>query len=281
PGAFRAEVVAPDGTVRGATAVRGDAVARAGIELLSRPDGTQVGDYVMARVDGVDVWHRIMGVRGDVAMLDHAFAARGDAAIEVHKMGLPPYALQVTFVTIAVALLITLLEVYGPRRLRRWLPSVTGFGMAWVIGCWDSVAIGIGSVIAFGIGRISPRTDERYTVSTSSGIIAGASIMSIVLIALGLLGGIGPVEQPSWWDSVRRLSRRRWLRGARRRRSVRARESGSSCAADTSSSPPTSTVTAPKPSRPASRSRGRRWRMCTRSSSPAVRRRITSCASFI
>ncbi|HKA89407.1 MAG TPA: OPT family oligopeptide transporter [Haliangiales bacterium] len=194
PGAFRAEVVAPDGTVRGATAVRGDAVARAGIELLSRPDGTQVGDYVMARVDGVDVWHRIMGVRGDVAMLDHAFAARGDAAIEVHKMGLPPYALQVTFVTIAVALLITLLEVYGPRRLRRWLPSVTGFGMAWVIGCWDSVAIGIGSVIAFGIGRISPRTDERYTVSTSSGIIAGASIMSIVLIALGLLGVIGPVE---------------------------------------------------------------------------------------
>jgi len=127
-------------------------------------------------------------------MLDHPFAGAGAAEVEIHKMGLPPYALQVTFVTVAVAFLLTLLEVFGPRRVRRWLPSVTGVGIAWVIGCWDSVAMGIGSVIAFGIGRVSPRTDERYTVSTSSGIIAGASIMSIILIALGLLGAIGPVE---------------------------------------------------------------------------------------
>ncbi len=193
-GPFRVEIVAPDGKVRGATSVRGDALERAGIELLRSPAATQTGDYVMARVNGVDVWHRIMGVRGNVAMLDHKLAARGTADVEVHKMGLPPYALQVTFVTIAFALLITLLEVYGPRRLRRWLPSVTGFGMAWVIGCWDSVAMGIGSVLAWGIGRVWPQTDERYTVSTSSGIIAGASIMAIVLIALGLLGVIGPVE---------------------------------------------------------------------------------------
>jgi uncharacterized oligopeptide transporter (OPT) family protein len=191
---FRAEVVAPDGKVRGATVVHGEAAARAGIELVRRPAGTQTGDYVMTRVGGVDVWHRIMGVRGDVAMLDHPFAGAGAAEVEIHKMGLPPYALQVTFVTVAVAFLLTLLEVFGPRRVRRWLPSVTGVGIAWVIGCWDSVAMGIGSVIAFGIGRVSPRTDERYTVSTSSGIIAGASIMSIILIALGLLGAIGPVE---------------------------------------------------------------------------------------
>jgi hypothetical protein len=192
--AFRSEVVAPDGKVRGATAVKGTALARAGIELLRRPDGTQAGDYVMTRIRGVDVWHRVMGMRGDVALLDHPFAAVGPAEVDVQKMGLPPYALQVTFITIAFAVLVTLLEVYGPRGVRRWLPSVTGFGIAWVIGCWDSVAMGIGSVIAWGIGRISPRTDEKYTVSTSSGIIAGASIMAIILIALGLLGVIGPVE---------------------------------------------------------------------------------------
>jgi len=80
------------------------------------------------------------------------------------------------------ALAITLFEVYGPKKWRPLLPSVTGLGIAWVITCHDSLAMSIGAVIAYVLAKSAPRIEERYNVSTSSGIIAGASIMGLVII---------------------------------------------------------------------------------------------------
>jgi uncharacterized oligopeptide transporter (OPT) family protein len=179
--------IAGDGGVRGESMIRANALERPGLRLASAPDTARSGDYVITSVDGKDVFHKMTGLANGVAMLDHPFvpatgvAAGAASPVFLKKMGLPPYALEVTIVTVLFGVFITLLDLYGPRRLRKWLPSVTGIGIAWVIGCWDSIAMAIGAIAAWILAKLWPKIEERYNVSTSSGIIAGASIMGLVI----------------------------------------------------------------------------------------------------
>jgi hypothetical protein len=150
------------------------------------PAGTRAADYVIARDSaGTKVFHRVKGVRGDTAILDHTFV-KSEAPISLHvqKMSLPPYAFEATLIAILLGIVLTLLEVYGPAKLKGYLPSVTGLGIAWVITCHDSLAMAIGAVAAYILSKTFPKIEERYNVSTSSGIIAGASIMGLLIILL-------------------------------------------------------------------------------------------------
>lgn len=189
-----AELVAPDGRSRGDTALRGGEQVRPALRFVKAPPVVRPGDYVRATVNGNDVYHRIAGVRGDLALLDHAFVASATPVpVLVSKMGLPPYALEVTLVCVLLGVVITLLELYGPHRLRLYLPSVSGIGIAMVVQCWDSLGLALGAVIAWIIARAWPRAAERYTISTASGIVAGASLVGLVItFATELLGWMTP-----------------------------------------------------------------------------------------
>jgi hypothetical protein len=184
---FAATILAPDGTTKAAVQVTQNTRSQPAVRFNTLPAGTQINDYV--RVDGPDgpYYHQIRGLRGDVAWLDHAFKPGDTApsALHVEKMTLPPYAMTATIIAIIAGLLLTLLEVFGPKNMRRYLPSITGIGVAFVISCHDSLAMMIGAFIAYGVARLSPKTDERYTVAVSSGIIAGASIAGLILAFLG------------------------------------------------------------------------------------------------
>jgi hypothetical protein len=184
-----AEIVAASGAVRGQTGVYPSVLDRPGLRFIARPEGARAGDYALAHVDGREVYHRMTGLAGDLAMLDHDFVDSAmPVPVLVKKMGLPPYALEATLITVLFGIFITLLETFGPRRWRPYLPSVMGFGIAWVVSFGDSVAAAVGAIVAWAVARAWPKLAERYTVSTSSGVIAGASIMALVIIALSLAG---------------------------------------------------------------------------------------------
>jgi hypothetical protein len=194
-GPVAAELLAPDGKSRGRTELHPGAGTRPALRFTSRPPGAQTGDYVLAVVDGHEIWHRMGGIAGEVAMLDHAFVA-GEApvAVAVKKMGLPPYALGATIIAVLFGVLITLLEVKGPRRLRPYLPSIAGMGIAAVVGCSDSLSLAAGSVIAWLLSRAWPKIAERYTIASSSGIIAGASLIALLITLLRDV--IGVIQSP-------------------------------------------------------------------------------------
>jgi OPT family oligopeptide transporter len=84
----------------------------------------------------------------------------------------------------AVGVILPLLEKFAPKA-RPYLPSATGLGLAFVIGFADSMAFLIGAVAAHLYAKRSPEGAERYVVPVSSGIIAGESIMGIVIALLG------------------------------------------------------------------------------------------------
>jgi uncharacterized oligopeptide transporter (OPT) family protein len=184
-----AEIVAPSGESRGKTNLTPSVLDRPALRFTSRPAGARAGDYVLAVVNGQKIYHRMIGLDGDVAMLDHAFVpGQAPVPVTVKKMGLPPYALEATLVAVLIGVIITLLDAFGPRRWRPYLPSVMGLGIAFIVGFGDSLGLAAGAVIGWVIARIWPRLADRYTVSTSSGVIAGASIMSLIIIGLSIAG---------------------------------------------------------------------------------------------
>lgn len=84
---------------------------------------------------------------------------------------------------------LTLVEQLAPAHIRKWVPSATGLGLACVINFSDSIAFLIGALMAWAYTKKDAAKAETYVVPISSGIIAGESIMGIV-IALAGAGGV-------------------------------------------------------------------------------------------
>ncbi len=95
---------------------------------------------------------------------------------------LPTGALAAIAVGAGVGVALTLLEEFGPKRWRPWLPSTTGLGIAGVIPAFNSFAMFAGALAAWLFARARPRPAETYTVPLSSGLIAGESLMGVAII---------------------------------------------------------------------------------------------------
>jgi OPT family oligopeptide transporter len=85
---------------------------------------------------------------------------------------------------------LALFEKLAPKGLVKFVPSASGLGIAMVIPGSNAMAMFVGSVVADQLKRRWPAIHERYTVSVSSGLIAGESLVGIgvaILIVMGVL----------------------------------------------------------------------------------------------
>jgi uncharacterized oligopeptide transporter (OPT) family protein len=105
---------------------------------------------------------------------------------------LPDGALEAIAVGGLLGILLTLLEEFGPRAWRPWLPSTTGLGIAGVIPAFNSFAMFAGALAAWAFARARPKLAETYTVPVSSGLIAGESLMGVaIILVLEVLKAMG------------------------------------------------------------------------------------------
>jgi uncharacterized oligopeptide transporter (OPT) family protein len=81
----------------------------------------------------------------------------------------------------ALGIALILAEEYTPRQHRKWLPSATGLGISGVIAPTTSISMFLGAFAAWLVAKASAKTDERYTVPVSSGLIAGESLMGVAV----------------------------------------------------------------------------------------------------
>ena len=95
---------------------------------------------------------------------------------------LPAGAMQAIMIGAVIGIALTLLEEFGPERLKPWLPSTTGLGIAGVIPAFNSFAMFTGALMAWLFARMRPRAADTYTVPISSGLIAGESLMGVAII---------------------------------------------------------------------------------------------------
>jgi uncharacterized oligopeptide transporter (OPT) family protein len=106
-----------------------------------------------------------------------------------HGIGaLDPAAKSGILVGLALGVSLALLEKFAPARLKRFVPSPSGLGIAMVIPGSNSIAMFTGGLIAEILRRRVPALAERYVVPVSSGLIAGESLMGVA-VALLVVGG--------------------------------------------------------------------------------------------
>jgi uncharacterized oligopeptide transporter (OPT) family protein len=86
---------------------------------------------------------------------------------------------------------LVLCERWAPPKLRPFIPSPSGLGIAMVLPGYNSIAMFFGGLIAEILRRKRPALAERGVVPVASGFIAGESLMGVliaVLVAVGVLG---------------------------------------------------------------------------------------------
>jgi len=93
---------------------------------------------------------------------------------------LHPYARQLIVIGSIVGVVLAALEGSLPK-LKRFLPSATGLGLGLILPFPSSFAMFLGAVLAAVFFAIDPKKAERFVVPVSSGVIAGESIVGVVV----------------------------------------------------------------------------------------------------
>lgn len=88
-----------------------------------------------------------------------------------------------------IGIILPVLEVLFPKR-KAWIPSAMGVGLAMVIPFFNSLSMFIGAVIALILEKKKPIFAAEYIVPVSSGLIAGESLLGIVVALLSASGMI-------------------------------------------------------------------------------------------
>lgn len=86
-----------------------------------------------------------------------------------------------------VGITLVLLERALPR-FKKFIPSAMGLGLAFTFHGWMAISMFIGASAALILEKTSPKTAERYIVPVSSGLIAGESLIGILLAVMIILG---------------------------------------------------------------------------------------------
>jgi OPT family oligopeptide transporter len=116
---------------------------------------------------------------------------KGMAELLTKGLGnLPPYTPQAMAVAAVLALVFTLAGELGPARMKRWVPSPPGIGLSFILPASNCYTFFLGALIAEILDRRWKAISKRYTVAAASGLIAGESVMG-VMVALHTAMGSG------------------------------------------------------------------------------------------
>ena len=81
----------------------------------------------------------------------------------------------------AVGALLAILPVLFPKQ-QKYIPSGSGFGLAWIFQWYYGVLFFIGAVLAWGFQKKSPAKAEEFTFPVASGVMAGGALMGVAII---------------------------------------------------------------------------------------------------
>lgn len=81
----------------------------------------------------------------------------------------------------AVGVVFTILPLLFPKQ-EKYLPSASGFGLAWIFQWYYGVLFFMGAVIALAFQKKSPANAEEFTFPVASGVIAGGALMGVAII---------------------------------------------------------------------------------------------------
>jgi uncharacterized oligopeptide transporter (OPT) family protein len=81
----------------------------------------------------------------------------------------------------AAGIVLAVLPVIFPRK-QRYLPSAAGVGLAWTFHWYYSLLFFLGAVSGWCVSKRTPKKAEEYTFPVASGVIAGGSLIGVILV---------------------------------------------------------------------------------------------------
>jgi OPT family oligopeptide transporter len=94
---------------------------------------------------------------------------------------LEPVKLWLIFAGSVVGVMLTLAPVLLPKH-QAYLPSAAAFGLAWVFHWYYGLLFFLGALVAVVVERRKPKLAEQFTLPVASGVVAGGSLMGVVLV---------------------------------------------------------------------------------------------------
>jgi uncharacterized oligopeptide transporter (OPT) family protein len=99
---------------------------------------------------------------------------QGLSSLESVKLGL-------IFAGGLVGVVLTLAPVLLPK-YQEYLPSAAAFGLAWVFPWYYGLLFFLGALVALLFERRKPKLAKEFTLPVASGVVAGGSLMGVVLL---------------------------------------------------------------------------------------------------
>ena len=94
---------------------------------------------------------------------------------------LEPVKLWLIFAGGAVGVVLTLAPVLLPKH-QAYLPSAAAFGLSWVFHWYYGLLFFLGALVALLLKKRKPKLAEEFTFPVASGVVAGGSLMGVVLV---------------------------------------------------------------------------------------------------
>ena len=89
--------------------------------------------------------------------------------------GLPESAVSAIFIGAGIGFVLSIIETNYPK-LRNFVPSSMGLGLAWVMPFTNCISFFVGALIAWAWKKAHPKSADTYTIPIASGAIAGESL---------------------------------------------------------------------------------------------------------
>lgn len=102
---------------------------------------------------------------------------------------LEPHKLVAIEVAAAVGAFFAIVEAVASAKIKRWLPSISGIGIAMTVGFVNTFSMFIGACVAWAVQKRWPDLAERFTVVAASGFIAGETLLAVGILAYRVATG--------------------------------------------------------------------------------------------
>jgi uncharacterized oligopeptide transporter (OPT) family protein len=128
----------------------------------------------------------LTGTAGSPPQFAAPAAQQWKAVAELFRLGvgnLHPMAREGIVIGAGVGLALAIAEKVFPKA-KPWLPSASGVGLGLLLPFSTSLSFVLGALMAWSYRRVNARGADRFVVPISSGLIAGESIVGVVVAAL-------------------------------------------------------------------------------------------------
>lgn len=113
--------------------------------------------------------------KGVAELLEKGFATLPDSA----KWGMA--------IGLVIGVILTVMQTYCPKKITFWLPSAIGLAVAGVVPANNSIMMFLGALLVWLWKLKKQEQAETYRVPIASGLIAGSSLVSVMVILLAAL----------------------------------------------------------------------------------------------